>query len=229
MKRRDYAGPREFRPVSPWGYVGLSLLYSLPVIGWLICLIVALAGRNVNRRSHARSVWCSLLAVILAAVLACGGLMVAYRIRPAEVPGRVRDLAEGARSMILAALGGNDTMNAQNGEYVAVKVEDKTYTLRREIKETLDKGEAIVDAFVEMAEQGRTGKFDLMGLALTNLGAATKALALRDAELGSDERAYIRVVIDRSKDKIKDVDMDAIDLSWLEDLGIKLPKLNGKG
>jgi len=41
--------------MSTGAYVGFSILFSLPLIGWLICLIVAFASKNLNRRNYARA------------------------------------------------------------------------------------------------------------------------------------------------------------------------------
>ena len=69
MDRYGYNGPERFRPLSPWAYFGYSLLFSIPVIG-LVCLIIfALSDNNINRRSFARSFFCGLVIVLIAAVV----------------------------------------------------------------------------------------------------------------------------------------------------------------
>lgn len=62
--------PPELRPLSPWAYFGLTLLFSIPVVG-LICLIVfSFSNANINRRNFARSYFIGLLiTVILVAIL----------------------------------------------------------------------------------------------------------------------------------------------------------------
>ena len=63
--------PSKYKPIGAWGYFGLNILFSLPVIG-LICLIVfACSSKNIVRRSYARSFFCGLIiaVVILAVVL----------------------------------------------------------------------------------------------------------------------------------------------------------------
>ena len=42
--------PEAYRPLSPWAYFGLSILYSVPVIGWIFLIAHALASRNINKR-----------------------------------------------------------------------------------------------------------------------------------------------------------------------------------
>lgn len=69
--------PPEYRPLSPWAYFGYSILYSIPLIGFILMVVFALNNDNINRRNHARSMFCGLIlalifgvaAIILAAVL----------------------------------------------------------------------------------------------------------------------------------------------------------------
>ena len=61
----DYCGSEEYRPLGAWSYFGLSILYTLPIIGLIFLLIHTFSGKNINRRSFARSRWCRLLVIIL--------------------------------------------------------------------------------------------------------------------------------------------------------------------
>ena len=36
-------------------YIGMSILFSLPVIGWIACIVMAFASKNLNRRNFARA------------------------------------------------------------------------------------------------------------------------------------------------------------------------------
>ena len=56
------------KPLSPWQYFGLQLLYSVPVVGFVFLIIHSVGARNVNMRNFARSYWC-VLAVVLIAVI----------------------------------------------------------------------------------------------------------------------------------------------------------------
>lgn len=52
-------------PVSAWRYYGYQLLFSIPILG-VICLIaVALFAQNVNIRSFARSYFCGAIIVAI--------------------------------------------------------------------------------------------------------------------------------------------------------------------
>ena len=63
--------PPQYQPLSPWAYFGLSLLYAIPVIGFIFLIVFSISDSNINRRNFTRSFWCALLvAVILAIVIA---------------------------------------------------------------------------------------------------------------------------------------------------------------
>ena len=67
--------PEDYRPLSPWAYFGLSILYSVPVIGWIFLIAHALASRNINKRNYARSFFCIyILAAIVILLLSFAGL-----------------------------------------------------------------------------------------------------------------------------------------------------------
>ena len=57
--------------VTTGAFFGLNLLFSLPAIGWIICLIMSFAPKNKNIKNFARSklIWI-IIAIILGAI--CG-------------------------------------------------------------------------------------------------------------------------------------------------------------
>lgn len=62
--------PEKYRPLSPWAYWGLSILYIIPLIGWIFLLVFTFSGNNINRRNFTRSFWCwDILALIAFLVL----------------------------------------------------------------------------------------------------------------------------------------------------------------
>ncbi|MBQ8310848.1 MAG: hypothetical protein IJX80_07550 [Clostridia bacterium] len=61
--------PASYKPISAWGYFGYRLLYSIPVIGWIILIIHAIGASNINVRRHARSYFCTFLLVVLIAAI----------------------------------------------------------------------------------------------------------------------------------------------------------------
>ena len=68
--------PEEYKPISPWGYVGYSLLFSIPIAGLVMLFVFAFGDGNMNLKNYARGtlilaaigVGLSILMFILAAV-----------------------------------------------------------------------------------------------------------------------------------------------------------------
>lgn len=60
-----------------WGYFGLEILFSIPVIGTVFLLVYALGGtKNENKKNFARSYFCFLIiALLIIAVLVATGLV----------------------------------------------------------------------------------------------------------------------------------------------------------
>ena len=67
MKNYGYIGTYSYseKPISAWGHVGYSLLWAIPVVGWIIWFCMALGSRNMNKRNYARSKFCGILAIVL--------------------------------------------------------------------------------------------------------------------------------------------------------------------
>ena len=53
--------PREYSPLSPWAYFGLSLLFNIPIVGFVMLIVFSFNKSNINRRNFARSYWCAWL------------------------------------------------------------------------------------------------------------------------------------------------------------------------
>ena len=47
--------------MGPWGYVGWQLLFSIPLVGFILLIVFSFDDSNLNRRNFARSYWCALL------------------------------------------------------------------------------------------------------------------------------------------------------------------------
>ncbi len=69
--------PEKYRPISMWGYFGLEMLFSIPVVGFIILIVYALGGtKNVNKKNFARSYFCFVIIfVIIMAILVATGLV----------------------------------------------------------------------------------------------------------------------------------------------------------
>lgn len=57
----------KFAPLSPWAYFGYSLLFSIPIVGFILLIVFSFNDNNRNRRNYARSYWCGL--IIAAAII----------------------------------------------------------------------------------------------------------------------------------------------------------------
>lgn len=53
--------PERFRPLSAWAYVGYTLLFAIPIVGFVFLIVFSCSSANINRRSYARSYWCYLI------------------------------------------------------------------------------------------------------------------------------------------------------------------------
>lgn len=63
--------PKKYRPMGAWGYFWHSVLYAIPVIGWICLIWGAVNDKNICRRSFARYFFvCLLVELILVGVMA---------------------------------------------------------------------------------------------------------------------------------------------------------------
>ena len=60
---------RKDRPLGPWAYYGLKLLFSIPLIGFICLIIFSVEDGNIHRRNFARSYWCALLVNVILIIL----------------------------------------------------------------------------------------------------------------------------------------------------------------
>ena len=76
--------PPEYKPLSPWAYFGYSILFAIPIVGFILLIVYSFNNENLNRRNYARSFWCALLiAVILTVVLSLLGVVSSAMLRDA--------------------------------------------------------------------------------------------------------------------------------------------------
>lgn len=57
--------PSKYKPVGAWKYFGYNILFAIPVIGWICLIVFACSGKNIVRRSYARSYFCVFFIVLL--------------------------------------------------------------------------------------------------------------------------------------------------------------------
>lgn len=61
--------PDEYKPLKPWTYFWLNVLFAVPVVGFIFLIIFSFVGGNYNRRNYARSFWCPVLIAAVAAAI----------------------------------------------------------------------------------------------------------------------------------------------------------------
>ena len=137
--------PKEVRPISSWGYVGYTILYSIPVIG-LLFLIIFSFSHNKNRRNFARSYWCRLLiALIIIALCALG--YVIFREQINEVISEVMtDVRANVNEMDLSWL---ETTGTEGTELPEVTEEDVQKTAEEAVEMVAEEVPEIVEEAFE--------------------------------------------------------------------------------
>ena len=61
--------PVEYRPLSPWAYFGYTLLFQIPIIGFIFLIVFSFSNYNINRRNFARSFFCVYVIVFIIAII----------------------------------------------------------------------------------------------------------------------------------------------------------------
>ena len=66
----DVVIPEKYKPISMWGYLGYQLLFSIPLIGFILLIVYSLGGtKNINLRNFARSYFCYAIIVVVVIIL----------------------------------------------------------------------------------------------------------------------------------------------------------------
>ena len=53
--------PDEYKPISMWGYFGYEILFSIPIVGFIVLIVLSINGKNQNVKNFARSYFLSLI------------------------------------------------------------------------------------------------------------------------------------------------------------------------
>ena len=62
--------PKEYEPISMWGYFGYQLLFAIPLVGFILAIVFSFGGtQNINLRNFARSYFCAIIIVIILSIL----------------------------------------------------------------------------------------------------------------------------------------------------------------
>ena len=89
------------KPISSWGYVGYSMLWSLPVLGIIFWLVACFSERKIGRRNFARSYVCMFIVSIIVCILmiiAVFALLAMGIVTP-------EDFDQGVQTALITALG----------------------------------------------------------------------------------------------------------------------------
>ena len=83
--------PKKYRPMGLLGYVWRTLLYIIPVLGLIFLIRGACNGRNISRRSYARSF---LFSWVLIGVVTCAYVIAAASLGFVELNPIVEKVGE---------------------------------------------------------------------------------------------------------------------------------------
>ena len=65
--------PEEYQPISMWGYFGYELLFSIPLVGFILLLVFSFGGtKNKNLKNFARSYFCFTIVIIVLSIIFLG-------------------------------------------------------------------------------------------------------------------------------------------------------------
>ncbi len=66
--------PEKYRPLGAWAYFGYGLLFSIPLVGFILLIVFSCSQANINRRNFARSYFCvyALAAIVVVILLLTG-------------------------------------------------------------------------------------------------------------------------------------------------------------
>ena len=64
--------PAKYKPMTGWKYMWYSILFAIPVIGWIFLIVCAVKDTNINRRGFARGYFCAMLLAVIVAVVVVG-------------------------------------------------------------------------------------------------------------------------------------------------------------
>lgn len=48
--------PDEYKPISMWGYFGYEILFSIPIVGFIVLIVLSINGKNQNVKNFARPI-----------------------------------------------------------------------------------------------------------------------------------------------------------------------------
>ena len=204
MNNQNEAAP-QYRPLGAWEYFGLTILYAIPVIGFIFLLVFTFSGGNINRRNFTRSYWCWIL-VWLLIMLALVGVML---VRKTDLSGVIKDPAGFVQSL---TEGFKVSFNNDGTDSQITGAEDKAgagATSEADFKKTMDAYEAFFDEFIAFMDKFNSseGSSEAMLSEYTEIiakyAAYEKDMAQIDLNsLSDEEMQYYTAVTSRVEQKM---------------------------
>lgn len=68
-EKKQVAIPEENQPISMWGYFGYEILFSIPIVGWILIIVYSFSSKNVNLKNYARSYFCMWILLLILIIL----------------------------------------------------------------------------------------------------------------------------------------------------------------
>ena len=66
----------DYTPISMWGYFGYSILFAIPIVGFILAIVWSFSATNINLRNFSRSRFCMLIImVVLIVIMAVCGVL----------------------------------------------------------------------------------------------------------------------------------------------------------
>jgi len=176
VSRYDYSGSNQFRPLSPWAYVGYSILFSIPIVGFILLIVFTFSHSNINRRSYARSYWCWLLMALIitavVAVVAVAGLKLDFiKSSGNEILDKIKTLItdvlktddSGTEEITLFANSETveETKVADSGTEEKTAVSSSVIGVTPEFKEAMDSYETFFNEYIAFMRKFGNDKSDL--------------------------------------------------------------------
>lgn len=61
--------PESYRPISPWGYLGYTLLFNIPIVGLILMFVWGFGDTNKNLKNYARFFLLTLLISLIISII----------------------------------------------------------------------------------------------------------------------------------------------------------------
>lgn len=186
-----YSGEPQFKPISSWGYFWYTVLFCIPVIGFLMLIIFALSKKNINRRNFARSFFCALLMciIVFAATMVLGTVNNGKLLKDFFASGN--PVISQINSIVDNVIPGRGTRVLTDwaaGETVTVELGGKSVVVHQQFKKTMDEYKSAYDEYIKVIENPSSAQY-LKVLARFN-SVSQSIDAIDESKLTDGDYAY---------------------------------------